>query len=329
MAYRLSITDDVASSVRTCAREQLAGAIRRLRAADEDPVRAVHDARKHLKKTRALLRLVRPALGRAAYRRENDALREAGLALSGARDADVLVATADALAAHAAGRLPADVFDQLRDALAAEAAAARADGDGELHSGASDRTDGEPDGGAPDLADVIAALEAAERRVDAWPLAGAGHATLLAGVTRAYARGREARAAARAEPDPELLHAWRKRAKDLWYHERLLAPAWPVVLKAHAKEAHRLTELLGDDHDLAVLDARLASAAPLAPAVDAARAELRALVADRSARLRADAHRLGDRVYAESPKAFRRRLGRHLRAAVAERADAPDSIPPG
>jgi CHAD domain-containing protein len=301
MAYRLSFADDVPSSVRLCAREQLAGAVERLERAEEGPVKAVHEARKHLKKTRALLRLVRPALGKQAYRQENDALRDAGLALSGARDADVRVATAQALAEHAAGRLPADVFDALRDALAAEAAGA-------------ERV------GADRFAAVIEALRATEPRVEAWPLDDADWDTVLAAATRAYARGREAFALARATPEPELLHAWRKRAKDLWYHQRLLAPAWPDVLDAQAEAAHELSELLGDDHDLAVLDQRLADdAAPLAPAVDAQRGELRALVAHRSGELRADAARLGRRLYAESPKAFARRLARYVELAVDER----------
>ena len=121
VTYRLSIADDVPSSVRACAHEQLDRAIGRLEHAGDDSVEAIHDARKHLKKSRALLRLVRPALGSKAYRRENDALRDAGLALSGARDADVLVETVDKLAARYAGRLPAVVFEQLREALAAEA----------------------------------------------------------------------------------------------------------------------------------------------------------------------------------------------------------------
>jgi CHAD domain-containing protein len=310
MAYRLSIDDDVATSVRACAREQLVGAIGRLEHFDQDPVVAVHEARKHLKKARALLRLARPALGTKAYRRENDALRDAGLALSGARDADVLVQTAAALAEHAAGRLPADPFEQLGAALAAEAAASRA---------------GAGEDGAPQLADVIEALRAAELRVEAWPLDDAGWKQVLEGVAWAYMRGREAFAVARAEPTPELLHAWRKRAKDLWYHQRLLAPAWPGVLGAQAEEAHVLSELLGDDHDLAVLAARLADgAAPLTPAVDAERAALLALVEHRSGELRAAAAQLGRRVYAESPKAFSRRLARYVRMAVDEsRADEP------
>lgn len=304
MAYRLSIADEVPTSVRMCAREQLARAVERLERADDDPVKAVHEARKHLKKTRALLRLVRPALGRDAYRSENDALRDAGLALSGTRDADVLVQTAGTLAEHAAGRLPADTFDQLRDALAAEAAAAR---------GAAD---GEP---VPELAKVIELLRAAELRVEAWPLDEADWDTVLAGVARAYSRGCDAFAVARATPEPELLHAWRKRAKDLWYHQRLLTPAWPDVLGAQADAAHTLTELLGDDHDLAVLAARLSDETrPLPPAVDADRAELLALVEHRSHELRTAAANLGHRIYAESTKAFTRRLARYVHVAVAE-----------
>jgi CHAD domain-containing protein len=299
MAYRLSFDGDVPDSVRACAREQLAGAADQLERADVDPVDAVHEARKSLKKTRALLRLVRPALGRKAYRRENAALRDVGLMLSGARDADVLVETTAKLAERSAGRLPADTFAQLHDALAAEAAAARGDG-------------------AVDLGAALDALRAAEERVAAWPLGRADWETAIAGVSSAYARGREAFALARADPAPERLHEWRKRAKDLWYHERLLTPAWPGVLAAHAEEAHTLTELLGDDHDLAVLVARLAAPEPLPPVVDASRAELRALAEDRSAELRGAAMRLGRRVYAESPNAFARRLGRCVRVAARE-----------
>jgi CHAD domain-containing protein len=310
MAYRLSIADDVPSSVRLCAREQLAGAVERLERADEDPVKAVHDARKHLKKTRALLRLVRPALSRKTYQHENDALRDAGLALSGARDSDVLVQTVEQLAEHAAGRLPADTFDQLRDALATEAAAGRSEGGGAV----------------PDLAAVIETLRAIELRVDTWPLEEADWDTVLAGVARAYSRGRDAFATARATPEADLLHAWRKRAKDLWYHQRLLAPAWPGMLGAQAEEAHALSELLGDDHDLAVLAARLTDdTAPLPPAVDADRAALLALVEHRSLELRTGATQLGHRIYAESPKVFARRIARYVHLAVEEQRAEPDT----
>jgi hypothetical protein len=50
-------------------------------------------------------------------------------------------------------------------------------------------------------------------------------------------------------------------------------------------------------------------------------------VAHRSAELRAAATRLGRRVYAESPKAFARRLERYVRIALDEqRAQPPDEV---
>lgn len=300
VSYRLSIADDLAASVRTCAREQLGGAIEQLERAQEDPVEAIHEARKHLKKARALLRLVRPALGTKTYRRENAALRDAGLALSATRDADVLVETVDKLATRFAGRLPAVVFEQVHAAFAAE-------GGGEQPRA--------------ELAPVVQALREALARVEDWPLDDAGWDVALAGVARAYASGRDAFAVARREPTPEHLHEWRKRVKDLWYHERLLAPVWPAVVGAHGEEAHVLSEYLGDDHDLAVLRARLG---PVGPALDlpaAAGADVAALlvlVDERAAELREQSERLGRRLYAESPKAFTRRLARYVRTAVAE-----------
>lgn len=309
MAYRLSIADDLATSARVCAREQLEGAIERLEGADKNPVVAIHEARKHLKKARALLRLVRPALGAKPYRRENRELRDAGLALSGARDADVLVETLDKLAERFAGRLPATDFEQLRAALAAEGTTA-----------AGERAV------VVDLPAVVELLRGSLARVEEWPLANADWDVAIAGAQRSYARGRDAFVIARHEPTPEHLHEWRKRVKDLWYHERLLAAAWPAIVGAHGEEAHVLSEYLGDDHDLAVLRVRLEPGQPaveLPAAAGADLAPLLELVEERRSELREQSTRLGRRLYAESPKAFGRRLAAYVRTALGEqRRDA-------
>jgi hypothetical protein len=95
-----------------------------------------------------------------------------------------------------------------------------------------------------------------------------------------------------------------KRGKDLWYELRLLSDAWRGPLESTAEEAHRLTELLGDHHDLALLRADLherrlgeEETRVLEAAIDA-----------RQERLATDAFELGRRLYAEKPKAFNRRL---------------------
>lgn len=300
MAYRLSIAEDVPSSVRATAQEQLERAAAKLEDRSADPVVAVHDARKSLKRTRSLLRLARPALGRKAYRAENDALRLAGLSLSGTRDADVLVETVQALAKRFAGQLPLAQFETLRDALAREA-----------DEGRSGDT-------SPDRAQLGGVLRAAAERAEQWPLDGADWDHLLEGIARGYERGVETFAAARHEPTVEHLHDWRKRVKDLWYHERLLRDAWPAVLDAHAEEAHVLSELLGDDHDLAVLRQRLANGVEL-PAGTVIDAEaLERLIDERRDELEEESRRLGRRLYAETPTAFARRLGRYLHAGLRE-----------
>ncbi len=68
-------------------------ALRAHKASDE----RIHQARKQLKRARANLRLLRDAIGKRAYARENAALRDAARPLSGVRDAMVLIQTLDRL----------------------------------------------------------------------------------------------------------------------------------------------------------------------------------------------------------------------------------------
>jgi CHAD domain-containing protein len=302
MSYRLSLATDTPATLRACVREQLDDAVRRLRddRADE-PVKAVHEARKDLKKARSLLRLARPGMGRKAYRRENTTLRDVSRSLSGARDADVLVTTADDLGERFAGRVPAAMFEALHARLAAEAAEARAK--------AGDGAAGE----------AVAALDAVAARTGDWPLGRCDHDTLVRGAVRAYARGRRALAAVDDDPSVDNLHALRKRVKDLWYHARLLEEAWPRVLKAQAKAAHALSDVLGDDHDLAVLAERIERGLDAGAGTPVDEEAVLDLIARRRTALQAEARGTAQRLYAESPKAFRRRLGAYLELAGAER----------
>jgi CHAD domain-containing protein len=296
MAYVLDLNGRLAPTARAAAGERLekGAAAMRAHAQAGDPVEAVHDARKEVKKARALLRLVRPGFDRRTYRRENRTLRDASRTVAHVRDADVMVETIDALHERFAGQLPAHAFTALRERLARDAEASRAGASGELG------------------AELKAALEAVASRVPEWPLDGAGWPDARKGVARAYRRGRKAFKAADADPSAEKLHEWRKRVKDLWYHERLLKRAWPAVLSAQADEAHALADLLGDDHDLAVLADRLRED----PATEHAD-EVLELIRHRREELLAQARALGRRVYAEKPKPFARRLKRYMRSAVA------------
>src|SRR5690242_20693021 len=105
MSYGLTFNETPADAVERVRREQLDKAAEALRDG-EDPVEAIHDARKRIKKTRALLRLARPGLTDGEYRRRNRALRDAGRGMSANRDADVLPETVDLLAERFVGQYP-------------------------------------------------------------------------------------------------------------------------------------------------------------------------------------------------------------------------------
>ena len=60
--------------------------------------------------------------------------------------------------------------------------------------------------------------------------------------------------AARKAPSAEHMHEWRKRTKDVWHHLQLLEESWQPVIGAVADEAHELSDRLGDEHDLTVLE---------------------------------------------------------------------------
>ncbi len=288
MSYRLDLAVPVPDALRAVLVERLEHAHDALRDAEPDAAaEAVHGVRKDIKKARALLRLARPGLPEAAYRGENDALRDIARSLTAAREAEVLAETFELVAARLVGRVPELELDALRVRTAEIADALRAP---------------EADGGTGTIPEqTVTALADAAARARALDLNCCDTATLVAGSVRAYARGRQALAIAHDDTTADHLHDWRKRAKDLWYHQRLLRDAWPEVLKAHADATDRLTKLLGDDHDLA----QLADHLPNEPAVLEAITELRA-------ELQADAFTLGRHLYAEKPKAFGRRLARYL-----------------
>lgn len=300
MPYRLIFAEDPPAALRRCAREQLEDAIEQLeRRRAADPVVAVHEARKSLKKTRAVLRLAQPELDKRSYRRENRSLRDAGRAVSAVRDGDVMVETLDGLRRRYAGQVPAKSFTSVRDSLATQARVGR-------------------DFDEAVFAQLVDELKDALRRVEDWPLDRADWATVRRGTIRSYRRAQKAGAVAAAEPTAEHLHEWRKRVKDLWYHERLLEEAWPTVMSAQAEEAHALSDALGDDHDLTVLAQHLTDAdSPLA-GTSIGRDEVLELSARRRAELVESATRRGRRLFAERPKAYGRRLKRYLDAAASE-----------
>jgi CHAD domain-containing protein len=199
----------------------------------------VHSVRKRLKRTRALLRLVRDALGSAVYHRENESYRDAARPLTEVRDAEVLIQTFDQFVRRL-GRDP--------QPLAAIRAALATQKDEACRQVFQRQEAREP---------ICRSLQAGLDRIDDWPRTGRSWSVLASGIKRVYRSGQDACAAAHKSPSNEHLHQWRKQAKYLRYQLEALRPVWPLVIDELVGRMKTLGDRLGEDHDLAVLRARL------------------------------------------------------------------------
>jgi CHAD domain-containing protein len=244
----------------------------------------IHAQRKSLKRCRALLRILRPALGEARFRRENRTLRDVGRALAGVRDARVLAGTLSSLVERAS--LEPAALEPLTSTLAAELDLARA-----------------VPGRAARLLALARELRACARRLRSAPLEGRDWHALAAGHAAVYRRGRRAFARARRRPTPARLHEWRKQVKNYWHALEPLVATTPG-LKGLLRDVHRLADRLGDDHDLALLRERLADGG----IGGRTRREAVARLDDRRAALEAEAFALGERLYGARTRRLRPRF---------------------
>jgi CHAD domain-containing protein len=280
VAYSLDPGESLGDGLRRVVVERARAAAAHLRE-EEEPARAVHEARKRSKEARAALRLLRGSLGAEADRAARDALRSAARRLAPARDAEATAATLEKLR-HAQRllrreRLPAE------EALAARRRAAAE----RLTAGFRDEVAAVFEGAAAALPEV----------------AYAGGDAVEGALARLYRRGRRAMRAARTSGGEDDYHRWRHDAKDLWYAVRLFEAAWPGPLAALAEELRSLSLLLGEEHDLTVLRTTLAATEPPLLTSRLARA-----IARRQRRLRQEAQGAGERLWAERPQAFAARI---------------------
>jgi CHAD domain-containing protein len=278
---------------------------------------AVHETRKAIKRLRALVLLLRDQLGDEAAAREQDALRRTAARLSGARDSEVLLATLDGLVERHPRELGRPSVARLRDHLAAENARQER------------LTLGDP----LLRAEALGELLAVRGRVPGWRMpAGGSLAPLEPALERIYRQGRVRyrRVTTGKRSRTRAMHEWRKRVKDLRYAAEMLQrepAATPATvlgrkrrrrgktsqrLRRVERRADELGELLGEDHDLAVLAQLVRGRPPTGTAAPPAmaprpRRRLLKLIKRRRARLRARALRGGARLYRRPPKAFVKR----------------------
>jgi CHAD domain-containing protein len=254
---------------------------------------AIHNARKALKRLRALMRSLRVAFPEKLFRTENKRLAAAGRKISPIRDVHVQLRALDRLRI---GRSPARdrVQRQLR----------------RRQSSFTRRI--------PALrATVREMLRASRQSIAACNLDRATPADLAAGLRRIYKQGRAAGEKARRHPRPELLHEWRKKAKLLVYGLELIEGLEPANLAKLNAGVNELTEVLGDDHDLFMVLQALRQEHRSLPARDFR--PLAKRISVKRAKLEKHAFKIGARVYREKPGHFGEWLDHFLRHAARKR----------
>ena len=250
---------------------------------------AVHNARKALKRLRALLRSLRVAFPKKLFRAENRHIAATCRRISPLRDVHVQLRTLGKLKA-AAGPAGDHIRRQL---LRQQSSFIRR---------------------IPALRKTVRALlDVSRQSLASWPLRKATAEDLASGLKRIYKQGREAFKTARKSPTPGHLHAWRKKTKSLGYGLEMIKNLGSGELSKMIRCSDILTEALGDDQDLFMVLCALDKEHRSNPASDFNRLANR--ISLKRAKRQKRAFKLGEKVYGEKPGGFEKRLDRYLRRA--------------
>jgi CHAD domain-containing protein len=286
-AFSIRPGEPAARALTRIMRAQLNAARRRLEGWEKNPEGAFHEARRRLKKLRAAARLAREIDEEASRAIAADA-RDAARALGATRDADVVRAAAEALAAEI----------ETKDEAASTALTRLANYVARTSAEVADR--------AAQTAEALHILASTPARLTRIAQAPERPRDLKRAAKRIVKRADYA--FARAHPDDadaattaEARHEWRKRVKDVWYAGRMMSQVWPLKRPARTKLAADLGRLLGEERDLLLLADMLKRNARACGGAAARDAALAAVEAKRAS-IAAAAAPLGRRLHARNAK---------------------------
>jgi CHAD domain-containing protein len=299
VSYEFKPGRSISSEVTRLVDKQLALAVAELRSlGNPRSDAAIHEARRHVKKVRAALKLVQPALGDAYYP-ANTRMRLVSRMLAPIADGEAVVDTIARLKKRYGSQLPPRTVASMRAALVERSI--RIDRKAEL-----DRV----------LPRAGSILSRQRRRTGTLRLNAHGFRAVAAGLEASSRRARRAMRRAGVQPTAESYHVWRQRVKDLWLQVRLVDERCGHRLDSDQRQLEILDGYLGEHHNVMLLEQVLTREA-IVSREQTARC-LRVL-RQYQAELRDRAHALGIRILEEKPRQFVRRV-RRLWHAVERRA---------
>jgi CHAD domain-containing protein len=254
-----------------------------------DPTLTVHDIRRAMKRWRALLRMLEPILGDGTEFLRHQA-RDLSRKLTMARDAQSSIdAFQDAV--EAGLDRPMTLTPRSIVTIQSRLEALRAEGERTIWN----------DERRQEMSEY---LIAASFHITQWNLSETGFADIADALSTTYRRAQRSIPKDWEAIEAEELHELRRRVVEHRYQMELIEPAWPRMGKLWVDEAQRLRTRLGKYQDLAVLTLKAGPHQSLAPW----RSRLMPLIAHCQHDHAVAAKRIAARIFAESPKSFRRRL---------------------
>lgn len=288
----------VAHSLREAADDIMAAARAAQEKLDcEETSTTIHELRIALKRWRALLRLLEDSIGDETVLLRHEAshlAREFGRSRDAQTALDALADVAkprDAETPPLSERTKATLTRRLEDArktLEAE----------QLHPEAIQH-----------LRDGLARASACAA---SWPLERIHFDDIVTALAKSYRRARRRRPREWDNADPEEVHDFRKAVVAFRYQLDLIAPLWPKMWNTFIDEVQKLRTQLGRSNDLVAFRRLIQPKQPLAHW----RSRLTPRIDNRQQFHLGRARSLAGRVFAESPRSFRKRIEALVKAAA-------------
>lgn len=253
---------------------------------------SIHQARKNLKRVRALLKLIEAAAPKSLHALRNR-ISETARTLSETRDAVALVECSDKLRVYLDARQSEDMSQHLHEAIARRR---------ELMSLEA------PEPHALTLP-VAAVCRKAIKELRKMNFGDCNQDCdiIATGRRKNHDKARQTLKTCHHGGHPEAFHDLRKCAQATFFQAGFLKSAWPLAMQAEATLAKDITDTLGHEHDIEVMTKLLQVEPHLFGAI-ADKDRLATLLNERRAALRHEAINTAEKLYAETGKTEAQRL---------------------
>jgi CHAD domain-containing protein len=251
---------------------------------------SIHEARKNIKKIRSILRLVRHEIGEEIYHELNTFYRESGQQVAQLRDDTSIIELLE-------GSKKRIKSGDLQLAIQKSIRLTKKKRETEFIEFHKNKTDIQLSKAFDEKAKVLSRLQ----------ISGNPEIFIMKSLNKIYINTTKRMKLAEAEGTNEAYHNWRKQVKYLMFQMMLLKNAWPNFFNAYIIELGNLQKLLGNLHDLDILNS-LVVKGDLLPLNKNQKGILLKYIYPRRASLKKQVHTIGNLLFTESSPAFSKRL---------------------